>query len=180
MKRRTVLKWLHWVALGLLLYFFFVEPDEPNRAAPMAAKTDALATHAGIGLLLAVLIAIWVMMYWSKGQTGRPGPKLSPLAKKAHHWGHRALYWAMPIMMLTGGLAGLVAPYPVEGFNMIPLNFGIGTEGLHDIATEIHEIAFDALTILVIAHIAFHLWRHYLLRDHALKIMAPKRLHRWL
>ena len=178
--RRTVLKWLHWVGFGLLLYFFFVEPDETNRAAPDAAKTDALSTHAGVGVLLAILVAIWWLTYWRQGLASRPGPKLPPTAKLAHQWGHRALYCALPIMMLTGGLAGLVAPFPVLGFGVIPLNFGGGGVTLHEIAEEVHEIAFDALTILAIAHIGFHLWRHYLLKDNALRIMAPKILHRWL
>lgn len=178
--RRTILKWLHWVGFGFLLYFLFVEPDEADRAAPDAAKTDALATHAGVGVLLAILVAIWWLTYWRQGLASRPGPKLPAKAKLFHHWGHRALYWALPIMMLTGGVTGLVAPFPVLGFGVIPLNFGGGGVTLHEIAEEVHEIAFDALTILAIAHIGFHLWRHYLLKDNALRIMAPKVLHRWL
>ncbi len=178
--RRTILKWLHWVGLGLLLYFFFVEPDDVERGASEAARTDALATHAGVGVLLAILVAIWSLTYWRQGLTSRPGPKLPAKAKLAHQWGHRALYWALPIMMLTGGLTGLVAPFPVLGFSVIPLNFGGGVVTLYEIAEEVHEIAFDALTILAIAHIAFHLWRHYLLKDNALRIMVPKILHRWL
>lgn len=178
--RRTVLKWLHWVGFAFLLYFFFVEPDEANRAAPDAAKTDALATHAGVGALLAILVAIWWLTYWRQGLASRPGPKLPAKAKLFHYWGHRALYWALPIMMLTGGITGLVAPFPVLGFGVIPLNFAGGGVTLHEIAKEVHEIAFNALTLLALAHMAFHLWRHYLLKDNALRIMAPKVLHRWL
>ncbi len=178
--RRTILKWLHWVGFGLLVYFFFVEPDDAERATSDAARTDALATHAGLGVLLAVLVAIWSLTYWRQGMAGRPGPKLPPLARKAHQWGHRALYWALPTMMLTGALTGLAAPFPVLGFGAIPLNFGVGSVTAHEIAAEVHEIAFHALTILALAHIAFHLWRHYVVKDNALRIMAPKVLHRWL
>ena len=178
--RRTILKWLHWVGFGFLLYFLIVEPDDAERRASSAAKTDALATHAGVGVLLAILVAIWWLTYWRNGLASRPGPKLPAKAKLVHQWGHRALYWALPIMMLTGGLTGLVAPFPVLGFGVIPLNFGDGVITLYDIAEEVHEIAFDALTILAVVHISFHLWRHYLLKDNALRIMVPKVLHRWL
>ena len=178
--RRTILKWLHWLTLGFLLYFLFVEPDEAPRGADAAAKTDALATHAGVGLLLALLVAIWTLTYWRQGAAGRPGPKLKGVARTAHGLGHRALYWALPVMMITGALAGLAAPYPVEGFGVIPMNFGIGGDTIHGVAEEIHEIAFDVLTILAVGHIGFHLWRHYLLKDNALRIMAPRILHRWL
>ncbi len=174
--RRTALKWLHWLALAFLLYFFLIEPGDVSRAAPEVAKTAALSTHAGVGVLLAILSAIWTLMYWAKGQTGRPGPKLSPLARKIHYWGHRALYWALPLMLLTGAAAGLAAPFPVLGFGVIPLNFG-GNMTLHNIIVDIHEFAFDALTILIVTHSIFHVWRHYVLKDNALRMMVPKALH---
>lgn len=177
--RRNALKVLHWTVFPLLLYFFFVEPEHVSRLPDAASKTAALATHAGIGLILAGLVAIWTLCYWRYGQAGRLGPKLSDRAKRFHYWGHRALYWALPITMVTGALAGLAAPFAVMGFGVVPLNI-VGDGGLHGAAKEIHEIAFHALTVIAIAHIGFHLWRHYLLKDNALKIMAPKALHRWL
>ena len=30
MTKRVLVKWLHWVAFGLMLYFFFVEPEVPD------------------------------------------------------------------------------------------------------------------------------------------------------
>ena len=176
---RKFLKFLHWTVFPLLLYFLIIEPEDVEDTATPQGATDALATHAGMGLLLAVLVVIWWFSYWRNGQTGRPGPKLAPWAKRFHAIGHRALYWALPIVMLSGAFAGLAAPFAVMGFGFIPMNFG-GSEAVHDIATEIHEIAFDALLVLSIAHLAFHLWRHYLVKDNALRIMAPKALHRWL
>ena len=71
--RRTILKWLHWVGFGFLLYFLIVEPDDAERRASSAAKTDALATHAGVGVLLAILVAIWWLTYWRNGLASRPG-----------------------------------------------------------------------------------------------------------
>ena len=56
-------------------------------------------------------------------------------------------------MMLTGGLAGLMAPYPVLGFGVVPLNFGIGSAGLHDIAEEVEE---RLLTEPDVAHAMAH------------------------
>lgn len=186
--RRWMLKWLHWPMAPLIVWFRVVEPDHVADAAPAAAKTAALATHAGVGLLMALMVMIWVLGYWRDGPAGRPGPKLSSRARRIHTITHHALYWAMPAALLSGALAGLAAPFPVEAFGAIPLNFGgwvgtaigVGAVSVHDIAMEIHEIAFNLLTLIAIAHIAFHLWRHYLLRDGALRIMAPRMLHRWL
>ena len=58
-RRRTVLKVLHWVSFFLILYFFLVEPEE-NKADP----GGALSTHAGVGLLLALVTLIWFVQYF--------------------------------------------------------------------------------------------------------------------
>ena len=175
MNRRSLMKWLHWLAFGLILYFYLVEPEE--------SRTDpggALSTHAGVGFLLAIIVVVWSVLYFRKGLASRPGPKLPGWAKKLHPMMHKALYVGMPVMMATGLLAGLLAPYAIRGFGLIPLNTAAGSKSLHELAEEVHEIAFDALIILILVHAAFHIWRHFRLRDNALRIMVPRALHRWL
>ena len=179
LNRRKAIKVLHWTAFFLLLYFFFVEPDEVERG-PDAAKSAALSTHAGVGFLLAIVTGVWSVMFLIKGPAGRPGPKLPAWGKRLHPILNTGLYYLLPIMVLTGALSGLLAPFAVMGFGVIPLNFGVGVRGLHSVMTEIHEITFDALTLLAIAHLCFHIGRHVLLKDNALKIMAPRALHRYL
>jgi len=163
--RRTALKWLHWVGFCLILYFYLVEPDE-NDADP----GGALSTHAGVGALLALLVVIWTVMYLRKGLASRPGPKLPPLAKTAHPWMHRALYLGMPVMML----------YVVRAFGLVPMGTGNGTKSWNYFFEDMHELAFNVLIAMIVAHAAFHLWRHFWLKDNALRIMVPKLLHKWL
>lgn len=180
MKKRTLVKWLHWLAFALMLYFFFVEPEVPRRAE-MAAKSDSLSTHAGMGMLLGIVTLIWTWIYFRNGPLGRPGPKLPGWGKRAHRVVNTGLYWLVPVTVITGGMAGLASDYPVNGFGIIPLNpSGWGTADLHDLMEEIHEIAFDVTLILIVAHIIFHVWRHLGLKDNALRIMAPKMLHKYL
>jgi len=177
---RTLVKWLHWLAFGLILYFVLVEPEVPSGPAGRA-KTAALATHAGMGLLLAVVTLLWAGLYAWRGPLGRPGPKLGPLARRAHRIVNTGLYWGLPIMVATGAVAGLAARFPVLAFGLVPLNLAeAGPHGLHRIATEVHEIAFDAILVLIVAHAGFHIWRHLWLGDNALRIMAPRALHRFL
>ena len=173
--RRTTLKWLHWLSFGLILYFYLVEPDE-DRTDP----GGTLSTHAGVGLLLAILVAVWTIIFLRKGLASRPGPKLPATARRIHPIMHKALNVGMPVMLLTGLAASLSAPFAIRAFGLIPLNPAVGGKTLHEIAQEIHEIAFDALVILIVAHAAFHIWRHYRVKDNALRIMAPRVLHKWL
>lgn len=177
MTRRTLLKWLHWLAAGLILYFFLVEPEEVRGAAQKGA---ALSTHAGMGVLLGIVTALWMGMFWSKGLAGRPGPKLPGWGKRFHSLSHKALQYGLPIMVATGALTGLAAPFMIRAFGVLPITPGTAPKGLHKLAEEVHEIAFNTLLVLIIAHIAFHLWRHFVLKDNALRIMVPRALHKYL
>jgi cytochrome b561 len=48
------------------------------------------------------------------------------------------------------------------------------------VASWLHVYQFYALAGIVLVHAGFHIWRHLRLRDNALRIMAPRALHRWL
>lgn len=175
MNRRTALKWLHWLSLGLILYFFLVEPEESQTNPGLA-----LATHAGVGLVLAVVVLVWTLVYLTKGLAGRAGPKLPGWAKRFHLLNHKVLQIGLPVMVATGALAGLFAPFAIRAFEVVPINPAIGSRSLHGLAEELHEIAFDALLVAIVLHAVFHLWRHFLLKDNALRIMVPKVLHKYL
>ncbi|MCP5086515.1 MAG: cytochrome b [Rhodobacteraceae bacterium] len=175
MNRRTVIKWLHWIVAALVLWFYIFEPEE-NRSAP----GEALSTHAGVGVILAITVVIWFAIFLVKGPAGRPGPKLPNWGKRLHPVMHKALYWGVPAMVLSGALSGLLAPFAIRAFGSLPINFAGGSKALHGLAEELHEVVFNGLILLVVAHALFHIWRHYWLKDNALRIMVPKRLSKYL
>ena len=174
-RRRTVLKAVHWASFFLILYFFLVEPEE-NRADP----SGALSTHAGVGLLLALVTLVWFAQFLRQGLASRPGPKLPGVARKVYVPMHKTLQYGVVAMVASGALAGLLAPFAIKAFGAIQINLGIGSKTLHELAQEVHEIIFDALIIVIVLHALFHVWRHYRLKDNALKIMVPKALHKYL
>ena len=179
MNKRSLVKWLHWLSFALMVYFLIDEPEIERGTA--AAKSAGLSTHAGMGMILAAITLIWTLIYFRGGPLGRPGPKLPDWGKRVHRIVNTGLYWLVPLTVLTGGLAGLAADYPVLGFGVIPLNpSGWGTPGLHEVMEDIHEIAFDVALYAIFAHLIFHIWRHVWLKDNALRIMVPKRLHKYL
>ncbi|MFU1684107.1 cytochrome b [Phaeobacter piscinae] len=139
-----------------------------------------MATHAGVGLILSVVVLFWTAIYLRKGPAGRAGPKLPGWAKRFHGLNHRVLQIGLPVMVATGALAGLLAPFAIHAFGVVPINPGVGSRSLHELAEEVHEIAFDTLLIVIVLHGVFHLWRHFLLKDNALRIMVPKLLHKYL
>lgn len=103
------------------------------------------------------LVAVWVGIMVSGGILGRPGPKLTGWA--------RAIY-----APLHSGLYGL-----------------LGAAATLNVAELLHLIrpgpAYTGLLILLVAgtfHAIFHLWRHTTLYDGALRMITPRRLHKYL
>lgn len=50
MTRLIDLKWLHWLSFPKILWFWLAEPEDVDRLGGAA-----LATHVGMGIILAVL-----------------------------------------------------------------------------------------------------------------------------
>ena len=175
MKRRTMIKWLHWTSLFLILYFWAVEPEDVEKLG-----AAALATHAGVGSILAMIVFVWFASFAIKGLAGRPGPKLPGWGKRFHPILHKSLYWLVLAMVLSGGLIAVFAPYTVLAFGVFPIAPTIDLKALHNLAQELHEVIFNLALIGIGLHASFHIWRHYMLRDNALRIMAPAQLHKYL
>ncbi len=180
LNKRGILKFLHWATAAIILYFFIVEPDLPNNGTT-TMMTAELSTHAGMGFLLSIIVVIWTLVFVRGGLVGKPGPKLPEWAKKIHPIMHKGLHFSLPFMLITGLTVGLTAPFQVLGFGLVPLNVPfIGGAVLNDLANEIHELSFNILILLIVLHSVFHLWRHFLLRDNALRLILPKSTHKLL
>lgn len=175
MARRTAIKWLHWISLALILYFFAVEPEDVRRLG-----AAALTTHAGIGVIFGTVVAIWFAMFAVKGLAGRAGPKLPGWAKTAHPLAHKTMYWLLLAMTISGGLIGLFAPYIVLAFGLFPIAPSLNVGTLHGAMQEVHEVVFNVLLAAIIGHAGFHIWRHLFIKDNALRIMVPQRFHKYL
>jgi len=133
-----------------------------------------------MGVILALITGTWFAMFLSKGLATRAGPKLPGWAKWLHPRLHRALYCGVPFMVTTGALAGFAAPYVIYAFGVVPVCPGLGGKGLHELMQDFHELAFDLLIATILLHAAYNLWRHYWLKDYALRIMVQKWLHKYL
>ena len=178
MNQRRLVKWLHWLAFGLVLWFLLTDPAQLKNQPP---RPNALPIHAGLGLTLALISLIWTLRNLRHGLLGRPGPKLPGWGRLAHRALNGALAWALPIMVVTGGLTALSADKPINAFGLVPLSpDSLGAPALYLRVQGIHEFAFDVVITLVVLHAGLHIWRHFWLRDNALRIMAPRAVHRFL
>lgn len=173
--RRTTVKVLHGFTIPLFIWFMFVTPEDVNRIGPWAFQV-----HSFLGLIFVSFALFWTASLIRKGLVGRPGPKLSPQAKRVHQIMHRTLIWGLFGVALTGFGLGVTSAYQLWAGNIVPIGIPLNLPDMNKLVGDIHIIEFYVLSVIAIFHAGFHTWRHIKLKDNALRIMAPRALHRFL
>ena len=173
--RRTALKWLHWMMVPLFIWFLLVTPDVVVPFGPTAFQV-----HSTLALVFVSLSLAWFADLMRRGLASRPGPKLTGWMRPVHRWLHLTLIWGLFFVAFTGFLLGLTSPVLLKAGGFLPIAPPLNMRSANEIIGLVHTIEFYALGVVAGAPAAFHIWRHVRLRDNALRIMAPKRLHRFL
>ena len=173
--RRTALKWLHGTMLPFFVWFVLVQPNDVARVGAWAVQL-----HSVFGLIFVTGCLLWTADYLRRGLASRPGPKLPGWARRVHAVMHRVIVWGLSGVALTGFLLGLTSSRVLFAGGVLPIAPALGLPEANDLVGLVHTFEFYALAVIVAAHAVFHVWRHLVLRDNALRIMAPRVLHRWL
>ena len=174
-QRRTLLKALHWGLVPFFVWFLLADPEALRRLGP-----GWFLLHSINGLVFVTLALVWTGWHLRAGLASRPGPKLPPLARALHPVLHRTLIWGLFTVALTGFGLGLTSAVLMRAGGFLPIAPPLDLPQAHRLVSVLHVVQFYALALLVAAHAGFHVWRHLALRDNALRIMAPRLLHRFL
>ena len=174
-RRRTVLKVLHWSIVPLFVWFLLVQPRDVARWGRWAVEL-----HSVLGLLFVSMALAWTAMQVRRGLASRPGPKLPGWARRLHRPMHLVLVWGLFGVALTGFGLGLTSSRLLLAGTVVPIAPPLDLPAANDVVGLVHAVEFYALGAVALAHATFHLWRHVRLRDNALRIMAPRALHRLL
>ncbi len=175
-RHRTVLKCVHWTMLPLIVWFIFITPS----VILDIGGQKAFRIHSQIALFFVTLCLLWTADYLRRGLASRPGPKLPGWGRRMHWWLHRLLIWGLFGVALTGFLLGLTSAVLLKAGGWLPIAPPLDMARVNEIIGQVHIFEFYILAAIVVIHAGFHIWRHYRLRDNALRIMAPKALHRFL
>lgn len=173
--RRVWLKALHWAVVPLFIWFLLVEPRDVARWGGWA-----VTLHSVLGLVFVSLALFWTGTLVFAGLAGRPGPKLRGWARRIHRPLHLTLVWGLFGVAFTGFLLGLTASRVLFAGTILPIAPPLGLPEANRWAGTVHTLEFYALAGVVAFHAGFHIWRHFHLRDNALRIMAPRALQRFL
>ena len=174
-RRRTVLKLAHWIMLPLTIWFLVIGPPQAH-----ALGSWGFALHSNLALLFVGICLAWTADFTWRGLATTRTPKLGPVARRLHWWMHRTIVWGLFLVALGGFLLGLTASRQFRAGGWLPFAPPLDLPRWHDWIGTVHIVQFYALGGLIAAHALFHIWRHYRVRDNALRIMVPRRLHRFL
>lgn len=159
----------------LTVWFVFVQPDDVLAFGP-----GAFRFHSILGLVFVTLALVWTGFHVKNGLLSRRAPKLSPVFQKMHQILHKTLVWGIFVVAFSGFLLGLTSSRLLFAGDFVPIAPPLGLPYANDLIGKIHAAEFYILAVIIAFHALFHIWRHICLRDNALRIMAPKFLHRWL
>ncbi|MEO0361842.1 MAG: cytochrome b/b6 domain-containing protein [Pseudomonadota bacterium] len=171
--RRAALKIMHWSMVPLLVWFVALTPAD-------VVPLGLFQLHSALALVFVTISLLWTATHLRKGLASRPGPKLPPAARVFHQLVHKTLIWGLFGVAATGFLLGLTSSTLLKAGGFLPIAPPMGWRQMNEIVGTIHIFEFYLLAAIALAHAAFHLWRHLKLKDNALRIMAPKALHRFL
>ncbi|MEL6792189.1 MAG: cytochrome B [Pseudomonadota bacterium] len=173
MKRRTFAKIIHWLMLPLTIWFILMTPAD-------VVPLGLFPLHSNLALVFVSISLIWTAMHLRKGLMSRPGPKLPGWARWVHPVMHKTIIWGLFTVALTGFLLGLTSSVLLKAGGFLPIAPPMGWREMNDWVGTFHIIQFYILGGIIAFHGLFHIWRHFKLRDNALRIMAPKVFYRWL
>jgi len=158
----------------MFVWFLLIGPPEAFDLGPWG-----FWFHSNLALLFVIICLGWTFDFLWRGIASSRMPKLPPWAKWVHWWMHRIIIWGLFAIALGGFLLGLTSPILLKAGGFLPIAPPFGFGKLNDWIGFLHIIQFYALSGLIVVHATFHIWRHYYLRDNALRIMVPKILHRF-
>jgi cytochrome b561 len=173
--RRPMLKALHWVMVPLFIWFLLVKPKDVTPFGPAAFQA-----HSILALIFVSLSLLWLADMMRRGLASRPGPMLKGWLRPFHSWMHRILILGLFFVALTGYLLGLTSSILLKAGGFLPIAPPLGLNQANDIVGTVHIVQFYTLGVVAGGHALFHIWRHYRLKDNALRIMVPKRFHPYL
>lgn len=161
--------------IPLFIWFVLVTPDV---VVPMGRGWFAL--HSNLALVFVSICLWWTADLMRRGLASRPGPKLQGWARRIHRPLHLSIIWGLFLVALGGFLLGLTSVVQLKAGLWLPIAPPMGWRDANDLIGQLHIYQFYLLGVVIVFHAGYHVWRHFRLRDNALRIMAPRILHRFL
>jgi cytochrome b561 len=168
----AVAKFLHW-AIVIMIIAQYVIIESAEDLPDGLEKLQVISNHKSLGML--VFLLALARIGWRIVNRGKPVPVPMPNWQRiAAAAGHGVLYLLILAMPLTGWAMSSSANYPVTLFGWFQFPAIVSpNHDLHEALEEVHEVLFNVLVVLALAHAAAALFHHFVLKDDSLRRMLP-------
>jgi cytochrome b561 len=165
-------KALHWIIVLLILNQWVVA--QRAEALPLGgAKLQAIALHKSLGMTILALAIVRLVWRWLN-----PVPSLDGLARgwerMLAHVSHFLLYALIFAAPITGWLMSSARNFPVSWFGLFQFPDLVAPDkGLYELLRDLHGLAFAALVVVALLHVAGALKHHFIDKNEVLRRMLP-------
>jgi cytochrome b561 len=168
----AVAQFLHW-AIVIMIIAQYVIIESAEDLPDGLEKLQVISNHKSLGML--VFLLALARIGWRIVNRGKPVPVPMPNWQRiAAAAGHGVLYLLILAMPLTGWAMSSSANYPVTLFGWFQFPAIVSpNHDLHEALEEVHEVLFNVLVVLALAHAAAALFHHFVLKDDSLRRMLP-------
>ena len=164
-----VAKTLHWTIMVLVLMMLYGGFTSEN--LPKADRLGFFQTHAGIGIIILILMIARLLWRRSHPVPALPDgmPRWQQIASKATHHSLYLLVLLQPVIGLT---IASTSKFNLKAFGVFGLQVA-PNETIHTISETLHGANAWIITALIALHLVAALYHHFVRRDNVLKRMLP-------
>ncbi|MEH6607527.1 MAG: cytochrome b [Pseudomonadales bacterium] len=168
----VVTQLLHWFIGALIIaeiVMALIAEDMPA-GAELEQMVDL---HKSLGITLLILIAIRVGWRYLEG-SAPPYTGISKRSEKLARYGHRALYFLMVFMPLSGWLMSSTGGHQVIPFGLFEFPALLSPNDLlHDVLETSHAVASKLMILLIIIHVIASLRHQFVERVDVFSRVLP-------
>jgi cytochrome b561 len=162
--RRTI--WLHWVVAGTITFMWLL--GRLNHLLPKGPlRLNLWSIHIIVGFCLAALIVARIV--WRL----RHGRRLPPAEHGVRHIAAVSVHYLLYLLMIAVVGLGIVHVSGFRMFGAFPLPTFWSKSVNHQIG-DLHDLAANAIAVVVLLHALAALYHHYVVRDAVLRRMMPR------
>ncbi len=167
----SVAKWLHWlVAIGVFALMWLGLQQADMESGP--ERREIMVLHKSIALVVFALMSIRLVWRWANMVPAYPeeSPRWQRAAALLVQSG---LYAAVFLQLVSGAMTSATNGNPLPFFGLFAIPLPVAeSEANHEFWEGIHEVAWIAVLVLAVVHVAAALYNHFVRKNAVLRRMT--------
>ncbi len=156
-------KVIHWVMAMILMMDLFVAQKFGN-PMELADRLESRVDHGSLGIIVTLLFLARIYLRVKNGAADLPSdmPDWQKLLAK---WAHVLLYFLIGFLVLSGIATAMNATSPIALFGQFDITLGQSDDDTFAFIRQFHEIATEAIILLIGIHLAAAIYHGVVKKD---------------